>query len=97
MVIFNKNKETVQHDLSKYAERIGSFTQAINVLENETVSVHGKLTLAGKSAMIFSFKWLVELDRKDWNIVVTTENNSFISRPNENHILQMLKRWLIII
>jgi len=56
MVIFNKNKETVQHDLSKYAERIGSFTQAINVLENKTVSVHGKLTLVGKSAMIFSFK-----------------------------------------
>ena len=56
MVIFNKNKETVQHDLSKYAERIGSFTQAINILENETVSLHGKLTLAGKSAMIFCFK-----------------------------------------
>lgn len=92
MVIFNKNKEAVQHDLSKYVERIGSFTQAINILENETVSLHGKLTLAGKSAMIFCFKWLIELDRKDWNIGVTSGKQQFYFKTKrESHFANVKK------
>ena len=56
MIVFNKNKNIVEHDLSKYKEIIGDFTQATNVLENKTIYLNGKLTLAGKSATIFSFK-----------------------------------------
>lgn len=55
MVVFNKNKNAVEHDISKYKEILGKFTQATNVLENKTISLKGKLTLAGKSATIFSF------------------------------------------
>lgn len=56
MVVFNKNKNIVEHDITKYKEIIGGFTEATNVLENKTIFLKGKLSLAGKSATIFSFK-----------------------------------------
>lgn len=56
MVVFNKNEEAIEHDISKYKEIIGNFTHATNVLEEKTLELKGKLTISGKKSIIFSFK-----------------------------------------
>lgn len=52
MVIFNKNTESIEHDLSKYNERIQSFSNATDILHNQNIKLHQKIKLAGKTAMI---------------------------------------------
>lgn len=55
MVIFNKNNESIEHDLSKYNERILSFSNATDILHNQNIKLNHKIKLAAKTAMILNF------------------------------------------
>lgn len=55
MVLFNKNSETTEHDLQKYAEMIGNTTNGVDVLTKQSIDLSKTITLKSKSAMIVEF------------------------------------------
>ncbi|MDG1054667.1 MAG: glycoside hydrolase family 13 protein [Flavobacteriaceae bacterium] len=52
MVIFNKNKEAIKHDLSKYKEMIGTNSQATEIFQGKKYSLSDSLMLNARNGMI---------------------------------------------
>ena len=56
MVIFNKNDQAVEHDLTKYKEILGTTSQAQAILQQKEYALSQPLLLAARSGMIFVLK-----------------------------------------
>ena len=52
MVVFNKNREDVQLDLSRFSERLEGYQKATDMISGETMSLTKSLTLPARSVQI---------------------------------------------
>ena len=55
MVLFNKNKEATEQDLSKYEEILSANSKAFDVLQQKEIELSESLLLPAKSGMILVF------------------------------------------
>ena len=56
MVIFNKNNQAVEHDLSKYKEILGTTSRAQAILQQKEYALSHYLSIPSRSGMIFVMK-----------------------------------------